>query len=69
MEYKDETSEKLYIIYIIICFRDLPLNAETEGKIRSLEMWIYRRMFKISYKQHISKAILVGLNVDHSSLK
>ena len=52
----------LYIIYIFICFRDLGFNAETEGRIRSLEMWIYRRMLKI-YQQHISNEdILVGLN-------
>ena len=30
------------------------LNAETEGRIKSLEMWIYRRMLKISYQEHIS---------------
>ena len=40
------------------------LNAETEGRIRSLKMWIYRRLLKISYMQHISyEDILVGLNV------
>ena len=39
-------------------------NIETEGSITSLEMWIHRRMLRISYKQHISNEdILVGLNV------
>ena len=60
----------LYIIYIIICFRDLVLNAETEGRIRSLEKWIYGRMLKISFQQHISNEdILVGLNVRPQLMK
>ena len=46
------------------------LNTETEGRIRSLEMWIYRRMLKISYQQHISnESILVGLNVKPQLMK
>ena len=46
------------------------LNAETEGRIRSLEMWIYRRMLKISYQEHISNEdILVGLNVRSQLMK
>ena len=46
------------------------LNAETEARIRSLEMWIYRRMLKISYQQHISnESILVGLNVKPQLMK
>ena len=46
------------------------LNAETAGRIRSLEMWIYRRMLKISYLQHISNEdILVGLNVRPQLMK
>ena len=39
------------------------MGAEMEDRIRSLEMWIYRRMMRISYKDHISnESILVGLN-------
>ena len=34
----------------------LVLNTEIEGRVRSLEMWIYRRMLKISYQQHISNS-------------
>ena len=46
------------------------LNAETEGLTRSLEMWIYRRMLKISYQQHISnESFLVGLNVKPQLMK
>jgi len=38
------------------------ISAEVESKIRSLEMWIYRRMMRISYKDHISnESILAGL--------
>ena len=69
MGYKDETSEMLYIIYIIIYFRDLGIKcrvSETEGRISSLEMWICRRMLKISYKQHTSN---VGLNVRPQLMK
>ena len=46
------------------------LNAATEGRIRSLEMWIYIRMLKISYKQHISNEnIFIGLNVTPHLMK
>ena len=46
------------------------LNAETEGRIRSLEMWIYRRMLKISHRQHISNEdILVSLKVRPQLMK
>ena len=34
----------------------LVLNTETEGRVRSLEIWIYRRMLKISYQQLISNS-------------
>ena len=46
------------------------LNAETEGRIRSVDIWIYRRMLKISYQQHISNEdILVDLNVRPQLMK
>ena len=47
------------------------LNAETEGRIRSLEMGFFsRRMLKISYQQHISNEdILVGLNLRPQLMK
>ena len=57
MGYKNETDEMLYTINISMCFRDLGTNAETEKRISSLEMWIYRRMLKISYQQHIISGI------------
>ena len=39
------------------------INAEGECKIRSLKMWIYRRMMRISYKDHVSnESILDTLN-------
>ena len=34
----------------------LVLNTETKGRVRSLEIWIYRRMLKISYQQLISNS-------------
>ena len=38
------------------------ISADVERKITSLEIWIYRRMMRISYKDHISnESILVGL--------
>ena len=46
------------------------LNAETEGRIKSLEMWIYRRMLKVPHKQHIrNEDILVGLKVRPQLMK
>ena len=46
------------------------LNAETEGRSSSLEMYIYRRMLKISHQQHVSnESILVGLNVKPQLMK
>ena len=56
---------RCFILSTLLCASETwVLNAETEGNIRSLEMWIYRRMFKISYQQLISnESILVGLNV------
>ena len=55
---------RCYILSILLYASETwVLNVETEERIRSLEMWIYRRMFKI-YQQHISnESILVGLNV------
>ena len=62
---------RCYILSTLLCASETwVLNAETEGRIRSLEMWIYRRMLKISYQQHISNEdILVGLNVRPQLMK
>ena len=38
------------------------ISADVERKIRLLEMWTYRRMMRISHKDHIrNESILVGL--------
>ena len=73
---KWDTRMRLVKFYILSTFFLLyaseiwVLNAETEERIRSLEMWIYRRMLKMSYQQHISnESILVGLNVRPQLMK
>ena len=30
------------------------MNKQTEDKIQALEMWLYRRMLRVSYKDHIT---------------
>ena len=70
MGYKNETSEMLLLSTLLYTSESWVLNAETEGRIRSLEMWIYRRMLKISYQQHKSnESIFVGLNVRPQLMK
>ena len=71
MGYKDETSESYILSTLLYASKTWVLNAGTEGRIRSLEMWLHRRMLKI-YKQHINiskEDILVGLNVRPQLMK
>ena len=62
---------RCYILSTLLYVSEtLVLNAETEGEIRLLKMWIYRRMLKISYQQHVSnESILVGLNIRPQLMK
>ena len=70
ISFKIEGFENICVVYTFIWMRNLDNNCRTKKNLEAAEMWFYRRMLRISWKEkRTNESILEETNQERSLIK